>query len=215
MPLRLLITAGPTQEPIDAVRYLSNRSSGRLGLALAEEAALRGHEVTLLLGPTSLSPQSPTRFHIIGFRTTQELGDLLGKHWAEHDVLIMAAAVADFRPINIESERKIKRAEGRFTLELQPTPDLLLSLAESTRDDQTVIGFALEPADGLIEAARGKLIQKKLDAIVANPLETMDSDSISASLLLKDSSHLKADSNLSKAQFASWLLDQLQAIRGG
>ncbi len=214
---RLLITAGPTHEPIDAVRHLANRSSGRLGLALAGAAAERGLVATLLLGPTPLEPPPASQVTTLRFRTTADLQELLRAQWPHHDVLFMAAAVADYRPAEPPEAGKLPRAtdSGRLTLRLEPTPDLLAELAAITRPDQTAIGFALGPAGHLLAEARRKLAAKNLAAIVANPLETMDSDRISGTLLLGDGRRLVPPRPAcSKRDFAEWLLDQLQTIRG-
>ncbi|MCA9295730.1 MAG: phosphopantothenoylcysteine decarboxylase [Phycisphaerales bacterium] len=204
---RILITAGPTHEPIDAVRYIGNRSSGRLGHALAVEAARRGHHVTLLLGPTCLTPLS-TDFRTEQFRTTADLADLLDRHWPDHDGLIMAAAVADYRPVTAKPATKLRRSGG-LTLKLEPTEDLLAKAAGSRRSDQWIIGFALEPEDRLESSAREKLARKRIDAIVANPLQTMDADSITASVYFSDGASLATPPEIDKADFAKWLCDKV------
>ena len=212
----MLITAGPTQEPIDAVRYLANRSTGRMGIALAEASAGRGRQTTLLLGPTPLGPTESSKLTTIRFRTTQDLQTLLTEHWPGHDVLIMAAAVADYRPAEPGGpSAKHKRRSGTWNLRLEPTPDLLEGLAATTRPDQITVGFALEPADRLLASAREKLGAKSLDAIVANPLETIGSDRIGATVLLRDGRTLTPPGpECTKRQFAEWLLDQLPGIKG-
>jgi phosphopantothenoylcysteine decarboxylase/phosphopantothenate--cysteine ligase len=212
----VLITAGPTQEPIDAVRYLANRSTGRMGIALAEAAADRGRPTTLLLGPTPLAPTEHSRLTTIRFRTTGDLRGLLAEHWPDHEVLIMAAAVADFRPVETAGpSAKHRRRSGTWSLQLEPTPDLLGELAAITRPDQLTIGFALEPADRLAASAREKLAAKHLDAIVANPLETIGSERIAATVILRDGRTLAPPgSDCEKQRFAEWLLDQLPAIKG-
>lgn len=214
---RLLITAGPTHEPIDAVRYIANRSSGRVGIALAEHAAARGWDVTLLLGPTPRAPSS-TNLRLIRFQTTADLDRLLAEHHPTSDVLIMAAAVADYRPklttADDGSPTKIKRAKTNLTLELEPTPDLLAGCASRRKPGQLLVGFALEPRERLMESARDKLTRKKLDLIVANPLETMDSEGIEATVL---SAHGKPAATtagvITKEAFADWLLAQIEAAR--
>ena len=208
--LSVLITAGPTHEPVDAVRYLANRSSGRLGLALAEAAASHGHRVTLLLGPTPLVPPDTTRMALHRFRTAAELQGLLSEHWPSHDVLLMAAAVADYRPVCEQRLEKIPRQGQRLMLELEATPDLLSELSAVTRPDQTVIGFALEPADRLEDLAKRKLEAKRLNAIVANPLETMDSENITAIVYLRDGRVLTPPRALTKSAFAEWLLENME-----
>ncbi len=208
----LLITAGPTWEPVDAVRYLGNRSSGRLGLALADEAARRGHPVTLLLGPVALPPPASPKCGVHRFETASELQNLLKEHWPGHEVLIMAAAVADYRPAHARPGEKIRRREDRLTLELEPVPDVLADLASHTRPDQRVIGFALEPEHEMLESARRKLQRKGLHAIVANPLSTMNALEIRGMVVLADGRVLDPGNTLPKDAFAEWLLDQLPEI---
>src|SRR5688572_11381267 len=174
-PPKVLITAGPTHEPIDQVRYVGNRSSGRMGIALAQAAIARGWPTTLALGPTELQPPNGSHLRTIRFQTAAQLEALLREQWPTHDVLLMAAAVADYRPAIPAGSLKIKRGERPLTIELEPTPDLLLGLAEINRPGQLIIGFALEPQERLLESARRKLQSKRLHAIVANPLETMGS----------------------------------------
>lgn len=211
---RLLITAGPTHEPIDAVRYLGNRSSGRLGIALTDQADELGWPVSLLLGPTHLMPRSDcvrlTRFH-----TAADLRRALNKTLPECDILVMAAAVADYTPATADLSGKIRRSENEaLTLSLRPTPDLLSECAARARADQLLVGFALEPASGLAASARAKLARKGVDLIVANPLETMESAGIDAKLLAHPTlSALEAESPhpQSKLEFAAWLLPILRS----
>ncbi len=210
---KVLITAGPTQEPLDSVRYLGNRSSGRMGLSLAEESSKRGFQTTLLLGPSTVCPPDPSQIHLLRFRTTEELRILLRDQWPNHDLLLMAAAVSDFRPVQQSQTGKIRRSEQGLRLDLELTPDLLASLGELTRSDQTVIGFALEAGESLISNARKKLESKHLDAIIANPLQTLDSETVQATLLLRDGTSLNPEGEISKQQFAVWLFDQIEHIR--
>lgn len=206
-PLRLLITAGPTHEPIDAVRFLGNRSSGRLGIALADRAAELGWEVTLLLGPSQLMPtQSAVR--LARFRTAAELGSLLEAGQPHCDVLVMAAAVADYRPRTAPEQlaAKLRRGSDRLTLELEPTGDLLAACAERRRAGQLLIGFALEPSEGLSTSAREKLERKGIDLIVANPLSTMESETIDALVLSRDGAEESTGGPMEKRRFADWLL---------
>lgn len=208
-PGRLLITTGPTHEPIDAVRYIGNRSSGTLGVALADAAARRGGTVTLLLGPTHLEPTNPT-VRVLRFQTTADLEALLAAEWPAHDTLIMSAAVADYRPRAIASpHEKLRRSAGPLTLELESTPDLLAQCSGNRRPGQTLVGFALEPQARLADSARDKLARKGVDLIVANPLETMESPIISATLFYKDGTETPAPPGLPKSRFADWLLDRL------
>lgn len=212
---RIIITAGPTHEPIDQVRYMANRSSGRLGVALALEADRRGWSVTLLLGP--VDPCSNyTQIHVERFTTTCDLRELLAVHAPHCDVLIMAAAVADYRPVISDAALadKLPRRDGPITLTLEPTEDLLAELSTRRREGQMLIGFALEPADRLHESATEKLHRKGVDAIVANPLETMDSDTIDATLLWRDGQSDTTNGAISKTSFARWLLDRIESARG-
>jgi phosphopantothenoylcysteine decarboxylase / phosphopantothenate---cysteine ligase len=216
--IRLLVTAGPTHEPIDAVRYIANRSSGRLGLAIAVAATGRGLPTTLLLGPTALRPPDRTLLSVHRFRDTASLQELLDRHWPQQDVLIMAAAVADYRPVTgaIRGDAgagKIARGDQPIALHLEPTPDLVADLARTSRADQRIVAFALEPAEGLLESARAKLQRKGAHAIVANPLETMDAPTISAILLLRGGRTIEAPPEMEKDEFAEWLLDRLGELR--
>src|SRR5262245_17381760 len=128
---RVLIAAGPTHEPIDAVRFVGNRSSGRMGLALASAAVQRGWPTTLLMGPTALDlPENP-QWRTIRFQSTADLQSLLNQLWPDHDLLLMAAAVADFTPVAPPSSGKLERNQG-LTLELKSTPDLLVEIAKAT-----------------------------------------------------------------------------------
>jgi len=217
-PVRLLITAGPTHEPIDAVRYIANRSSGRLGIALANEGAERGWTTTLLLGPTPLVAQD-TRVRTIRFSSTADLERLLAEHAPMCDCLIMAAAVADYRPRSGgEGPEKLRRSSAPITLELEPTPDLLAGISSARRPGQVLVGFALEPRHQLLNSARAKLASKGVDCIVANPLETLEGDSIEATLVegpARDPAEARIGAStpgrVPKATFAQWLLDRLQS----
>lgn len=205
---RLLITAGPTQEPIDSVRYIGNRSSGRLGVALADRAAARGWSVVLLLGPTARTP-SDSRVTLRKFRTTQDLGNLMDETFASCDALVMAAAVADYRPARPASAGKLRRENGPITLQLEPTPDLLARAAAGKRPDQVVVGFALELRAELMDSARSKLRRKGADLLVANPLETMDADDIEAWILDPSGERARTSGAITKSAFADLLLDTI------
>ncbi len=163
---KVLITAGPTQEPIDPVRYIGNRSSGKMGFALASAAALRGAGVTLISGPVAL--KTPRGVRRIDVETACEMQEAVQKEFTLADLVIMAAAVADYAPSQ-PAEQKIKRDAQpgeTFTLSLKKNPDILKSLGEQ-KTIQVLVGFALETNDG-IENARKKLASKNLDAIVLN-----------------------------------------------
>ncbi len=212
MPLKLLITAGPTHEPIDAVRYIANRSSGRMGLALAQAAIERGLKATLLLGPVAIEPPQHPHLAVKRFQTSSELRGLLAELWPSHEVLIMAAAVADYLPARVAGPgEKIERRAATWTLELVPAPDLLAEAAASARPGQITVGFALEPPDRLLQSAARKLSERRVHAIVANPLETIASDRVRATVLLRDGRALTPPGGeCSKIEFARWLLERLQ-----
>jgi len=179
-----------------------------MGIAIAERARARGWEVTLLLGPTALKP-TDARVRVEPFRTTEDLRRLLERLAPETDVLIMAAAVADYRP-KARPEGpvgKIKRGSAALVLELEPTPDLLAGVAEKKRPGQVMVGFALEPRERLLEDARAKLLRKGLDLIVANPLETMDSATVEATILGPEGVLMHTGPGTQKEAFADRLLD--------
>jgi len=211
--LKLLVTAGPTREPIDAVRFIGNRSSGRLGIALAQAAHQQGHHVTLLLGPVCDAPASQETLRIERFQTTAELDALLHAHLPDCDALVMAAAVADYRPAQLH-EGKLERAgdaNARLTLDLEPTPDLLAQCAKRKRPDQKLVAFALEEPEHLDERAAAKLHRKGADAIVANPIRTMEADRIAPTWLTAAGAR-QTPGEMSKADFAPWLLARLAQL---
>ncbi len=209
-PLNILITAGPTHEPIDAVRYIGNRSSGRLGLELAAAAHAAALHVTLLLGPTHLEP-NPSHGTTVRFRSTADLHALLQSHFPRCDILIMAAAVADYRPARVLApDQKLTRENRKLTIELESTPDLLAECSTRRTPQQTLIGFALEPRDRLHDSARAKLKRKAVDAIVANPLETMESAEIEATIhWSQGATDSTGPTPIPKAEFAPWLLTHI------
>ncbi|MHC4976841.1 MAG: phosphopantothenoylcysteine decarboxylase domain-containing protein [Planctomycetota bacterium] len=212
-PPRLLVTGGPTHEPIDDVRYIANRSSGRMSIAVCEEALSRGWTTTLLLGPTSIPTPHDTKLALHRFRTSKELEILLARHAPECDVLIMGAAVADYRPVRADERPKIPRDPEGMTLELEPVPDLLSDVASRKRENQLFVGFALEERANMVARARKKLTTKHLDLIVANPLETMDSDQIEALLIghSEDDEKIFPIHKCDKSHFAHILLDKIAA----
>lgn len=163
--LRVMVTAGPTREALDPVRYISNRSSGRMGYAIARAAQQRGAQVTLLTGPVALEP--PQGVTVVPFMTTQDLLDRALACAAGQDILIQSAAPADYRAREI-APQKIKKQGGEdMVLELVENPDVAATLGRAKRADQTFVGFAAETNDVLAHA-KGKLLKKNLDMIVAN-----------------------------------------------
>jgi phosphopantothenoylcysteine decarboxylase / phosphopantothenate---cysteine ligase len=161
---RVLVSAGPTQEPIDPVRFISNHSSGKMGYAIAEAARDRGAEVILVTGPSSLTP--PPGVTTVSVNTASEMTDALNRHFPAATVLIMAAAVADFRPKNQATQKLKKQGKSELMLELEATPDILAMLS-ARRTTQIVVGFAAE-TEHVVSHAKDKLRGKGLDLIIAN-----------------------------------------------
>ncbi len=210
----VLVTAGPTCEDIDPVRYLTNRSSGRMGYAVAEAAHRRGARVILVSGPTQLEPPPVDVFERV--RTTEELRQAVKKHLSAASAVVMTAAVADFRPGKSEP-RKLKRA-GKLSLVLEPTADVLGEIA-SGNGKRVVVGFAAE-TDNVIENARGKLREKKLDIVVANDVTQdgagFDVETNIVTLLTREGREIPLE-KMSKLDVAHRLLDEvvrLKAARG-
>ena len=165
--LKVMISAGPTHEPIDPVRFIGNHSSGKMGFELAEEAAKRGAEVTLVAGPVSL--ETPNGVNRIDIKTAQDLFDVCSENFKEQDIIIMAAAVADYTPIEVASEKVKKKAED-WSIKLKKTKDVLFWIGENKQANQKLIGFALETENEQANA-EGKLKRKNLDLIVLNSLK--------------------------------------------
>jgi phosphopantothenoylcysteine decarboxylase/phosphopantothenate--cysteine ligase len=159
----VLLTAGPTQEPIDGVRYISNRSSGKMGYAIAEEAAARGARVVLVSGPVNLA--SPKGVTLLPVRTALEMRKAVMDHLEEATIVIKAAAVADYHVANAPAQ-KVKKTAARLSLDLDPTPDILAEVG-ANKGDRLVIGFAAE-TDNMVAEARRKLERKNADMIVGN-----------------------------------------------
>ena len=168
-PLKFLITAGPTREPLDPVRFISNPSTGKMGFALAQAATEAGHTVCLIAGPTPLQP--PPVQELKPITTAEQMKNAVLKKLQNTHALIMAAAVADYRPKSF-SKSKIKKTEDTQTLTLIRTPDILVA-ASSNKGSRVHIGFAIE-TENTIENAQAKLNSKKLDLIVANQLDAQN-----------------------------------------
>jgi phosphopantothenoylcysteine decarboxylase/phosphopantothenate--cysteine ligase len=207
----ILITAGPTQEPIDPVRFLSNRSSGKMGYALAHAAVERGAKVILVSGPVNLSP--PAGAEVIHVRTAAEMRDAVFANLEPATVVIKCAAVADFRP-STESKQKIKKTSARVSLELDPTPDILAELGQK-RGERLLIGFAAE-TENLEKEARRKLESKHCDMIVANLVggsETgFESDLNEVALALRTGEYIELPKG-SKREIADQILSQIFKLR--
>lgn len=208
--LSVVVTAGPTAEPLDPVRYITNRSSGKMGYAIAEAAHARGAHVTLISGPTAIQPPKGVDFVRIG--TTQELYDAVLSH-ADADVVIQAAAPADYRAREI-SPTKIKRTGDSLMIELVPNPDIAAALGARKHPGQTLVGFAAE-TNNVIENAQGKLKRKSLDLIVANDVTRagagFDVDTNIVTLI--DGEGMKELPMMTKREVADGILDRVAELR--
>src|ERR1700729_1514205 len=207
----VLITAGPTCEDIDPVRFLTNRSSGKMGYALAEAAQRRGARVILISGPTDL--KVPEGVDWVPVRTTEQMHQAVRERAAEASMVVMAAAVSDYRPATTPA-RKMKRDDGGLTLTLEPTPDILAELGADKRN-RVVIGFAAE-TNNVAENARGKLARKSADMIVANDVTQegagFDTDTNIVTLYLRDGREIPQP-KMSKLDVANRILDQVLEIQ--
>jgi phosphopantothenoylcysteine decarboxylase/phosphopantothenate--cysteine ligase len=181
--VRFLITAGPTREPMDPVRYISNRSSGKMGYAIAEAALDAGHDVVLISGPVDLAPPRNARFISTG--TSDEMFKAVHRHARESDICVLCAAVADYKPAKV-SPAKIKKRVGRMSLDLILTCDILKSLGQQRDRTFLLVGFAAE-TDQIEKNAREKLRRKNCDIIVANDARIgMESDENELFILFRD-----------------------------
>jgi phosphopantothenoylcysteine decarboxylase/phosphopantothenate--cysteine ligase len=170
--VRVLVTAGGTREPIDAVRFVGNRSSGRMGFALAEQAVALGAAVTVVAANVALPRDPHVRY--VDVETAAQLQEACEHEFERADVLLMAAAVADFRPARSFAGKLKKAADERMRVELERTPDILAGLAATRRADQTLVGFAAEHGDGALDHGRDKLARKGVDAVVVNDIARSD-----------------------------------------
>ena len=161
---KILVTAGPTQEPIDPVRYLTNHSSGKMGYAIAKVCSMRGADVTLVSGKTAIKP--PLFVDVVPVTTARDMYEAVTSRFDQQDIVIKAAAVADYRPKTI-SDQKVKKADGELSIEMERTDDILKYLGEHKREDQFLCGFSME-TEHMLENSRKKLEKKNLDMIVAN-----------------------------------------------
>jgi phosphopantothenoylcysteine decarboxylase/phosphopantothenate--cysteine ligase len=206
--MRLLVTAGPTREHLDPVRFLTNASSGRLGTALAAEASRRGHRVALVLGPCPALP--PEVDELIRVTSTAEMLEAVDARFDACDALIAAAAPCDYRPAR-RAEHKIRKGDAKLVLELERTPDILATMAER-RTVQVLVGFCLETQD-LEARARAKLRAKGLDLVVGNTTAAVGAARQDAILIGREgeAEHL---AGLTKEALASRLIDALEALAG-
>jgi len=205
--LRFLITAGPTREFLDPIRYISNRSSGKMGYALAEAARAVSPHVVLVSGPTALTP--PAGVECVRVMTTQEMADAVLPRLDRCDVIMMAAAVCDFRPKRT-ADFKIKKDAFNGVLELEPTVDILAELGKQKRS-QTLVGFAAE-TDDLLVNARAKLQRKNLDLIVANTTSAFEAETNAVTLLFADG-HIEQLPTLRKRDAAVAIIERVLKLR--
>jgi phosphopantothenoylcysteine decarboxylase/phosphopantothenate--cysteine ligase len=207
----ILITAGPTQEPLDPVRYLTNRSSGKMGYALAEAALARGAEVTLVTGPVALEP--PSGAHVVRVTTAQQMRDAVFANLDPTTAIIKCAAVADYKPAHAATE-KMKKTGGRMTLEMEPTVDILAELGQK-RGNRLLVGFAAE-TQNIREYAAGKIKAKNCDMIVANLVGVagsgFEADENEVLIALRDGQFIEVPKG-PKLQIAHRILDQLVKLR--
>lgn len=211
--LKVIVTAGPTQEPVDPVRYITNRSSGKMGYAIARAAAIRGAHVTLISGPVALAP--PAGIVVDHVRTTEEMRKAVLAQAGQADVIIKAAAVSDYRP-NETAPQKIKKDDGPFTLNMVKNPDILAELGAIKKDNGFIlVGFAAE-TESVTDNAAEKLRKKNLDMIVANDVSRTDSgfdtETNKVQVIYRDG---KAEDLplMSKASLADQILDRIMVLR--
>ena len=209
--LNVLVTAGPTQEAADPVRYLTNHSTGKMGYAIATVCARRGASVTLVSGPTAL--KKPQFVRTVEITTAKEMFEAVTERAAEQDIIVKAAAVADYRPKSVSSE-KMKKKDGELTLELERTDDILAWLGGHKRPGQFLCGFAMETQD-LIGNARQKLQKKNLDMIVANSLRVEGAGfggDTNVVTMITENEEISLG-KISKEETASKIMDRIMDIR--
>lgn len=209
--MRVLVTAGPTQEAIDPVRYITNHSTGKMGYAIATNAMLRGAEVTLVTGPTNI--KKPPFVNVIEIKSASDMFEAVTSRADEQDIIIKTAAVADYRPATV-SDEKVKKADGELSIELERTQDILKYLGEHKKDGQFLCGFSME-TQNMLENSRAKLAKKNLDMIVANNLKVagagFGTDTNIVTLITKDD-EIELEI-MSKNEVASCILDQILKIK--
>lgn len=209
---KVLVTAGPTREPLDPVRYISNRSSGKMGYALADAAQRRGADVTLISGPTQILP--PPQVHFIQVESAADMTSEVKRHFKAIDVLIMAAAVSDYQ-VKAPASQKIKKSDPALALQLERTPDIL-SLLGKKKGKKILVGFAAE-TENVKEHALGKLREKNLDLIVANDVSQpgigFDVDQNQVSIFSRNGQSLQTE-KMTKREISQIILDQIEVFFG-
>jgi phosphopantothenoylcysteine decarboxylase/phosphopantothenate--cysteine ligase len=206
--LRFLVAAGPTREFLDPIRYLSNRSSGRMGYAIADAARAISSQVTLVSGPTAL--QSPKGVAFVPVTTAQEMAEAVWNRFDAVDICIMAAAVCDFRPKKTDKSKITKGSFGGV-LELEATPDILAELGRR-RKSQVLVGFAAE-TDDVENHAREKLVRKKLDFIVANDASAFDAETTRVTFITREGK-IERLSEMPKVEVAKLIVDRAVQLAG-
>ena len=210
--MKVLVTAGPTQEAIDPVRYITNHSSGKMGYAIAKMAMLRGAEVTLVSGQTAIDP--PAFVKTVSIVSAKEMYDAVTSVSGEQDVIIKAAAVADYRPATV-SDQKMKKGEGDMSVSLERTDDILKYLGEHKKEGQFLCGFSME-TQNMIENSRAKLVKKNLDMIAANNVKEagagFQGDTNVLTLITKDEE--VSLPLMSKEDAAGKILDKILSLKG-
>ena len=204
---RVLVTAGPTQEAVDPVRYITNHSTGKMGYAIANCAMLRGAKVTLVTGPTNI--KKPPFVDVVEIKSAADMFEAVTSCAAEQDIIIKAAAVADYRPANV-SDEKVKKADSELSIALERTQDILKYLGENKKKKQFLCGFSME-TQNMLENSRAKLEKKNLDMIVANNLKTagagFGTDTNVVTMITKDG-EIELEI-MSKNDVANCILDQI------
>lgn len=208
--MKFLVTAGPTREPLDPARYLTNRSSGRMGYTLAAAAAKRGHSVLLVSGPTTLD--LPAGVDFLPVETAADMYHAVESQIGKVDTAIFAAAVADYTPASV-SEQKIKKSEDHFTLQLTKTKDILGSARAVMNFEGTLVGFAAE-TENVEENARGKCLRKQCDLVIANDVSRTDVgfDSSENEVMLVYPDHTDSLPKDTKEHLAFHLIEIIEAL---
>ena len=209
--LKVLVTAGPTREAVDPVRYITNHSTGKMGYAIARTCVRRGADVTLVSGPSALKP--PEFVNVISVKSAKDMFDAVTGIAKEQDIIIKAAAVADYRPKHVSAE-KVKKQDGTLTLEMERTDDILAYLGEHKREGQFLCGFAME-TENLLENSRKKLAKKHLDMVVANSLRVQGAGfggDTNVVTIITDNEEVSLG-KMSKEETASHILDKILELR--
>lgn len=209
--MNVLVTAGPTQEKIDPVRYITNHSTGKMGYAIATNAMLRGANVTLVSGPTNI--KKPPFVEVVDIKSAQDMFEAVTSRADKQDVIIKSAAVADYRPSNV-SDEKVKKKEGDMAIPLERTQDILKFLGEHKKENQFLCGFSME-TQNMLENSRAKLEKKNLDMIIANNLKVAGAgfgvDTNVVTMITKDQ-EIELEI-MSKSDVAKCILDQILKMR--